>query len=302
MNQNRKKLRSIVSTVVAHVEWITSAFRRLVRRDKNNKAYVLPLNLEHNPSIFSSLFNQSHFLSGILSSDGRLLEVNDIALAVIGRHRNEVINQYFPDTPWWSDAEDRSRVEDSIKALKIGDYLSFEVSHTTKNNSIINVMINMHIIRSGNQNFIAVTGIDITRQKQTERRLITERIQSEKKHDEKHLAISLREAQMSISQRIGGTGSFVYDFKTDIVQASNQMLCMFGLPTNVSCLPLDTFLACAPQHIDLVRQTLAGKFGFPFNISDYPLDDFMTDVAEDDPVRIALSDLYRQSHDYGLSL
>ena len=110
--------------------------------------------------------------------------------------------------------------------------------------------------------------------------------------------IRLSEMQITISQRIGCTGSCVYDINTDIVSASIQMLNIFGLPTNISDYPLDNFLACVPQHRDLIRQTLAGKFGFPADIADYPLDDFLDGIPEHDPIRQVLVDLISQSHSY----
>ena len=103
---------------------------------------------------------------------------------------------------------------------------------------------------------------------------------------------------MTTSQRIGGTGSYVYDINTDIIRASNQMLSMFGLTCDIADHPLDDFLAFVPQHRDLVRQTLAGKFGFPTDISDYPLDDLLADIPEHDPVHKTLTDLISHSHEY----
>ena len=125
-----------------------------------------------------------------------------------------------------------------------------------------------------------------------------ERIQSKKLLDEQVKALNLSEVQMNTSQRIGGTGSCVYDINTDIIRASNQMLSIFGLPCDIADRPLDDFLAFVPQHRDLVRQTLAGKFGFPTDISDYPLDDLLADIPEHDPVHKTLIDLISYSHEY----
>ena len=120
-----------------------------------------------------------------------------------------------------------------------------------------------------------------------------ERIQSRNLLDEHVKALKLSEVQMTTSQRIGGTGSYVYDINTDIIRASNQMLSMFGLTCDIADHPLDDFLAFVPQHRDLVRQTLAGKFGFPTDISDYPLDDLLADIPEHDPVHKTLTDLIK---------
>ena len=127
---------------------------------------------------------------------------------------------------------------------------------------------------------------------------MTDLIQSKNLLAEQVNALKLSETQMTTSQRIGGVGSCVYDFNTDIVRASTQMLRLFGFPTDITDHPLDNFLACLPQHCDLVRQTLAGKFGFPSDIADYPLDDFLAGIPEHDPIRQSLTDLINQSHQY----
>ncbi len=50
-------------------------------------------------AVFQGLFEQSTFLAGILDEQGRLLNVNSTALALIDATREQVIGQYFPDTP-----------------------------------------------------------------------------------------------------------------------------------------------------------------------------------------------------------
>ena len=128
------------------------------------------------------------------------------------------------------------------------------------------------------------------------RRIITERIQAQNLLAEQYKALHLSEVQMATSQRLGGTGSCVYDINTDIVRASKQMLHLFGFPPDISDYPLDDFLACVPEQHDRVRQTLAGKFGFPPDIADD--DDLLADFPEHDPVRRTFTDLISQSHVY----
>ncbi len=146
---------------------------------------------------------------------------------------------------------------------------------------------------------------NITERKQTElmlRRESDKNKEAKNRLEEQYQALQLSEAQMATSQRIGGIGSYVYDFKTDRLRASTQMLRTFGFQTNIAdrfldC-PLDNFLACVPQHREVVRETLSGKFGFPYDIADYPLDDYLADISEHDPVRQSLTDLLNQSHEY----
>ena len=51
-------------------------------------------------AVFHGLFEQSTFLAGILDEQGRMLDVNSTALRYTDATREEVLGQYFPDTPW----------------------------------------------------------------------------------------------------------------------------------------------------------------------------------------------------------
>ena len=124
--------------------------------------------------MFGALFDQSNFLAGILDSDGLLLEVNDTALAVIGCHRDEVANQYFPDTPWWSNDEGKARLKASIKAAQTGESVTFETVLSTASKGKIDVIVHAHPVQVGQQCYIAVTGVDITERKQAEHSLFRE--------------------------------------------------------------------------------------------------------------------------------
>jgi PAS domain S-box-containing protein len=144
----------------------------LVRLTKSNlKAEVASRQLEYRQAFFSALFDQSNFLAGILNSDGRLLEVNDRALTVIGSRRDDVTNQYFQDTPWWSNAKDRARLQASIVAANAGETASFEVEHPVASGGKVDVMFCTKPVLVGSQYYIAVTGVDITERKMSEQAL-----------------------------------------------------------------------------------------------------------------------------------
>ncbi len=392
----------------------------LVRLTQSNRrAEVASKQLEYRQALFGALFEQSAFFAAVLDADGQMLEVNDRALAAIGRQRDEVTNRYFPDTPWWTDSPDRSRLQDSIQAAQTGECATFEAMQPMASQSKIAVMVHIQPVRVGDVCYIAVTGMNITERKQAELMLqseseknkallhnasdgititdenanvvevsdsfcsmlgytrdemigmnvthwdcgfngqddlmaafshnfqsptrslfqsrhrrkngsiydveiniqtidleghrllfsshrdVTDRVKAKKLLAEQFTALKHSEAQMATSQRIGGIGSCVYDFNTDRIWASTQMLNIFGFPTDITDTAdgpldyaLDDFLACVPTKRDRVRETLAGKFGFPCDIADYPLDDFLADIPEHDPVRQTLKDLINQSHEY----
>ena len=222
----------------------------------------------------------------ILDENANVLEVSDSYCTMLGYSRDEMIGMNLTNwdcgfsSPaelmkvfrqrWLSDA--RTQLQ-SLSRRKDGSLYDVEVHATRVDLDGVSVLYCSH-------------------------RDITDRVQTLKLLKQQFKALKLSEAQVAISQQIAGTGSFVYDFNTDIVWASTQMLRMFGLPANVTDIPLDDFLACLPQHRDLVRQTLAGKYGFPTDLSGYQLDDILAGVSEHDPSHQNLADLINQSHEY----
>lgn len=119
-------------------------------------------------AVFHGLFDQSVFLAGILDQQGRLIKVNHTALLLTDRPREELIGQYFPDTPWWSNAQDRDKLIDALNLAYAGSPASFEATHGTRNGGQINVMVSVMPISLEDGVQIAVVGVDITARKQLE--------------------------------------------------------------------------------------------------------------------------------------
>jgi len=85
---------------------------------------------------------------------------------------------------------------------------------------------------------------------------ITQRKQEEEVLRNSEAALRLSEAQMAMSQKIGGTGSWVYHIATNEIHASDNSLALFGFPPGRHVYPLDEFLVCMPNRAQ-VSQTLA---------------------------------------------
>ena len=123
--------------------------------------------LAHRQALFGSLFEQSGFLAGILDASGRVLEVNQTALAVVGRERDQIVGRYFPDTPWWQGA-DRPRLEAALAQARAGGVDSFEVAHPHALGGLVHVLFTVRPVTSGSETYLAVTGVDVTARKQME--------------------------------------------------------------------------------------------------------------------------------------
>lgn len=157
-------------------------------------AHISMRQLVYRQALFSGLFEQSGFLAGIIDRSGKLLEVNQTALDVIGMRREDVVGRYFPETPWWSRSEDKMKLHQSIEAAARGVSTCFEMMHPTanshnghneininnnnnnvnnnnNNNNNITVLFHAVPVCAGNERYIAVTGINITERKQAEQAL-----------------------------------------------------------------------------------------------------------------------------------
>ena len=216
----------------------------------------------------------------IMDMDANVIEVNESFCTMLGYSRDEMIGMNV--TNWDCGFDDQDELMEAFRRqLQSQTRTLFKSRQRRKDGSIYDVEIKAQPVDLEGHQVVFSSHRDMT-----------DCIQSKNLLDEQVKALKLSEAQMTISQRIGGTGSFVYDFKTDIVQASTQMLRLFGLPGGHH--PLDDFLVCLPQHSDLVRQTLAGKFGFPTDIAD----DSLSGISEHDPAGQTLTDLISRSHEY----
>jgi diguanylate cyclase (GGDEF)-like protein/PAS domain S-box-containing protein len=122
-------------------------------------------------AVFHGLFEQSSFLAGILDEQGRLLAVNSTALRYTDATREQLIGQYFPDTPWWRNPQDRANLIGVLDQAFAGQASSCEVSHPLSGGGSIDVLFSATPIRLENQTRLAVIGVDITERKSAEQKL-----------------------------------------------------------------------------------------------------------------------------------
>lgn len=119
-------------------------------------------------AVFHGLFDQSIFLAGILDQQGRLIKVNNTALLLTDIPREELIGRYFPDTPWWRNAQDRDKLIEALKLAYAGRSTSFEATHSVPGGGYINVMVSVMPISLEEGIQVSVVGVDITARKKLE--------------------------------------------------------------------------------------------------------------------------------------
>jgi PAS domain S-box-containing protein len=149
------------------------AIVRALRADA--RALAIARQLSCREALFSALFEQSSFLAGVLDSRGHLKEVNDQAMAVIGGPKEAVLGRYFPDTPWWPRAKDKTALERLLQAATRGKLGSIEVEHPLAGGGAMSVLFHAIPVRTGQENLTAVSGVDISEFKRAEEALLKER-------------------------------------------------------------------------------------------------------------------------------
>jgi diguanylate cyclase (GGDEF)-like protein/PAS domain S-box-containing protein len=122
-------------------------------------------------AIFHGVFDQSSFLAGVLDAHGCLINVNKTALSFTSVSYEDVIGKYFPDTPWWSNPDDRAQLIEALKYAYAGKSSSFEATHATADGGHINVLFSATPIILENVIYVSVAGVDITQRKSLEARL-----------------------------------------------------------------------------------------------------------------------------------
>jgi PAS domain S-box-containing protein len=120
---------------------------------------------------FEAVFNQSGIFAGIMDLQGRLREVNNLAVDWCGYTREQVLDRPFSETPWWRRSEEmKARIRFATDQAAAGRIFREELRYWVADGSERIVDFAMYPIRdqSGAIVFLHPTGIDITERKQAE--------------------------------------------------------------------------------------------------------------------------------------
>jgi PAS domain S-box-containing protein len=120
---------------------------------------------------FEAVFNQSGIFAGIMDLQGRLREVNNLAVDWCGYTREQVLDRPFSETPWWRGSEEmKARICFATDQAASGRIFREELRYWVADGSERIVDFAIHPIRdqSGAVVFLHPTGIDITEREQAE--------------------------------------------------------------------------------------------------------------------------------------
>ncbi len=120
---------------------------------------------------FRAIFNNSFQFIGLLTPDGRLLEVNDTALRFGGLRRSDIVHRPFWELRWWTKTiAARERLKDAIARAAQGEFVRYEeeVIGIDDHTAIIDFSIRPLRDETGKITLLIPEGRDITELKQAE--------------------------------------------------------------------------------------------------------------------------------------
>jgi PAS domain S-box-containing protein len=127
---------------------------------------------------FTAFFEESPFYAGILSPDGRVVEVSRMALETCGYRREDVLGKVFWETGWWrSSAEAQQRVKEGFATALRGEAFKAELPYHFSDDSehVVDFGLSPVFDTNGQVSFVIATGNDISERVTTERELASAR-------------------------------------------------------------------------------------------------------------------------------
>lgn len=74
--------------------------------------------------------NQPFELIGLLTVNGTILEVNQLALDAIGLEKTNILGQFFGEAPWWTHSPDlQEQLQASIAQVALGQRIQQDVTY-----------------------------------------------------------------------------------------------------------------------------------------------------------------------------
>ncbi len=118
-----------------------------------------------------ALFDQTFQLTGLLDTNGILLQVNQTALNFAGVSQERVLGKPFWETPWFSHSEELIvKIRDAVKQAKSGEFIRLENEHPTLDGQVAIIDFSLKPIFDdrGNVVWLVPEGRDVTERKKAE--------------------------------------------------------------------------------------------------------------------------------------
>jgi PAS domain S-box-containing protein len=188
--------------------------------------------LQHSQQQLQTIFNQTFQLIGLLRSDGVLLDANPAALEFVGTTIDQVVEQPFWETPWWThDPEQQQRLQAAIAQAAAGQFVRSEFTHRSATGTIETFDFSIKPVFSDAGQVISLVaeGRNIHDRKQMERQLQTAYEELERQVAGRTHELTQAEEQFRILATYAPVGIFQTDAVGDCVFVNHRWLELTGL-------------------------------------------------------------------------
>lgn len=114
---------------------------------------------------FETLFQHPSTLVGILDTDGTILSGNESALSFADLEQDDVVGEYFWETPWWTHSEElQAEIEEKVLRAVGGETQTYEAEHFNPDGDriVVSGTIQPVVGANGDVTSVIVTGTDVT--------------------------------------------------------------------------------------------------------------------------------------------
>lgn len=117
------------------------------------------------PEMLAAFFDQAPFFAGILTPDGRTVDVGRRAVDACGYDREKVLDQPFWETPWWRGSADaRAQIQAGLESCRRGEPFHVTLPYLFADGSEHWVAFSLSPVREkGAVTAVAAIGTDITK-------------------------------------------------------------------------------------------------------------------------------------------
>ena len=140
-------------------------FRDITERKKMEMALV------ENEKLLSAVLDHHFQLTGLLSADGILLNINQTALNLIAATESEVVGKLFWKLPWWFHSRhEQDKLKSALQLAREGSFVRFETTHKDFKGEIHSIDFSLTPLKDDHDRirYLIPEARDITKLKKTQ--------------------------------------------------------------------------------------------------------------------------------------
>ena len=259
---------------------------------KNEERVIAERNLRESERKARAVFDLSIGFVGLLTPDGRVVDINRTALNFFGIEQAEVQDKHFWATPWWAHSADmQAQLKEAVQTAAGGELVHFETVHYDQNGKQYNIDFSLKPIRDemGQVVWLIPEGRDITerRKMEQERDVLNKRLlQSQKMeaigqlaggiaHDFNNILAGIIGYTELLQMKLPSPGP-EYDYTHQILQAGNrakdlvQQILAFSRQTKKELKPIEVNIIIK-EVTKLLRSSLPTTIQIEQNLRGNPL-------------------------------